>query len=335
MLRSRVAGVGSYLPPRVVTNHDLAALMDTSDEWIVSRTGIHERRWVDPEVATSDLALAASTRALEAAGVDKTEVDLIVLATLSPDHEFPGTACYLQAKLGLSGIPALDVRQQCTGFVAAPAVADAFIRAGSARTALVVGAEIHSKGLDLTTAGRDVSVLFGDGAGAIVLAATEVDDPARDPHILSTHLHADGSFAEHLWLPAPGMAYPRFMSRELFEAGEHYPKMDGRTVFVHAVRHMPEAIGEALAANALALGDVDLFVLHQANLRINEAVAHRLGVGEERLVTTIDRYANTTAATIPIGLDTAAGDGRLTPGRLVAVAAFGSGFTWGSMLIRW
>lgn len=335
MLRSRVAGVGAYLPPRVVTNHDLAALMDTSDEWIVSRTGIRERRWVEPEVATSDLALAAANRALESAGTGREEVDLIVLATLSPDHEFPGTACYLQAKLGLSGVPALDVRQQCTGFVAASAVADAFIRAGSVRTALVVGAEVHSKGLDLTTAGRDVSVLFGDGAGAVVLKATEVDDPRRDPHVLSTHLHADGSFAESLWLPAPGMAYPRFMSRELVEAGEHFPKMDGRTVFVHAVRHMPEAIEEALAANALGLDDVDLFVLHQANLRINEAVAHRLGVGEERLVTTIDRYANTTAATIPIGLEEAVSDGRLTSGRLVAVAAFGSGFTWGSMLIRW
>lgn len=335
MLRSRVVGVGAYLPPRVVTNHDLAALMDTSDEWIVSRTGIRERRWVEPEVATSDLALAAATRALESAGTGREEVDLIVLATLSPDHEFPGTACYLQAKLGLSGVPALDVRQQCTGFVAATAVADAFIRAGSARTALVVGAEIHSKGLDLTTAGRDVSVLFGDGAGAVVLKATEVDDPGHDPHVLSTHLHADGSFAESLWLPAPGMAHPRFMSRELVEAGEHFPKMDGRTVFVHAVRHMPEAIEEALAASALALDDVDLFVLHQANLRINEAVAHRLGVGEERLVTTIDRYANTTAATIPIGLEEAVSDGRLTSGKLVAVAAFGSGFTWGSMLIRW
>lgn len=335
MLRSRVAGVGAYLPPRIVTNDDLAALMDTSDEWIVSRTGIRERRWVEPEVATSDLALVASTRALGAAGVAAREVDLIVLATLSPDHEFPGTACFLQAKLGLSGIPALDVRQQCTGFVAATAVADAFIRSGSARTALVVGAEIHSKGLDLTTEGRDVSVLFGDGAGAVVLVATEVDDPARDPHVLSTHLHADGSFAEHLWLPAPGMAHPRFMSHELLDAGRHFPQMDGRTVFVHAVRHMPETIQEALAANALALDDVDLFVLHQANLRINEAVAHRLGVGEERLVTTIDRYANTTAATIPIGFDAAVADGRLSAGKLVAVAAFGSGFTWGSMLVRW
>ena len=335
MLRSQITGVGSYLPPRVVTNDDLAGMMDTSDEWIVTRTGIRERRWVDEGTTTTDLGLEAANRALAAAGLTVGEVDLLVFATLSPDHEFPGNACFLQAKLGIPGIPALDVRQQCTGFVYAATVADALIRTGAYRTALVVGAEVHSKGLDVSTRGRDVSVLFGDGAGAVVLQATDVADPATDSHLMSGHLHADGTFAESLWLPAPGMAYPRFMSADLLDEGLQYPQMDGRTVFVHAVTHMPLAIHEALEENGHTIDDVDLFVFHQANQRINEAVAHRLGAPLEKLVNTIDHTGNTTAATIPICLDEALADGRLEPGMLVAVAAFGSGFTWGSMLIRW
>lgn len=335
MLRSRITGVGSYLPPRVVTNDDLSTMMDTSDEWIVTRTGIRERRWVDEDTTTTDLGLEAANRALEAAGITAHDVDLLVFATLSPDHEFPGNACFLQAKMGVPGIPALDIRQQCTGFVYATSVADAMIRTGVYTTALVVGAEVHSKGLNLSTEGRDLTVLFGDGAGAIVLEATELDDPRQDPHVLSSHLHADGSFAESLWLPAPGMSYPRFMSHELVDEGLHYPQMDGRTVFVHAVTHMPLAIHEALEENGYAVDDVDLFVFHQANQRINEAVAHRLGAPLEKMVNTIDHTGNTTAATVPICFDEALQAGRLEPGMLVAVAAFGSGFTWGSMLVRW
>lgn len=335
MRRSRISGIGSYLPPKVVTNDDLSEMMDTSDEWISSRSGIRERRWVDADTTTTDLGLEAANRALADAGLEAADIDMIVFATLSPDHEFPGNACFLQAKMDLPGIPAIDVRQQCTGFVYAVSIADAMIRAGNAETVLVVGAEVHSKGLDLSTRGRDVSVLFGDGAGAVVMQATEVHDPATDPHILSTHLHADGSFAEALWLPAPGMAYDRFMSEELVEQGLHFPQMDGRTVFVNAVKRMPEAVEEALAANAVDADDVDIFVFHQANMRIIEAAAHRLGAPADKIVNTIDHTANTTAATLPICLDEAVKAGRLEPGMLVAAAAFGSGFTWGSMLIRW
>ncbi|MDH4308243.1 MAG: ketoacyl-ACP synthase III [Acidimicrobiia bacterium] len=335
MHRSRFIGIGSYLPPRVVTNDDLAEMMDTSDEWIKTRSGISERRWVEPDVTTTDLGLKAADAALDSAGLDRSDIDMIVFATLSPDHEFPGNACFLQAKLDLPGIPAIDVRQQCTGFVYATSIADAMIRAGNASTVLVVGAEIHSKGLDLTTRGRDVSVLFGDGAGAAVMQATEVSDPAVDSHVLSTHLHADGAFAEALWLPAPGMAYEKFSTSAQLEAGLQYPQMDGRAVFVNAVTRMPEAVEEALAANDLTADDIDVFVFHQANMRIIEAAAHRLGAPADKIVNTIDHTANTTAATLPICLDEAAKSGRLEAGMLVAAAAFGSGFTWGSMIIRW
>ena len=251
MRRSRILSVGSYLPPRVVTNDDLSQFMDTSDEWIVQRSGIRERRWVDEDTTTSDLGLEASKVALERAGLDASDIDMIFFATLSPDHEFPGNACFLQSKLGVPGIAAIDVRQQCSGFVYAVSLADAMIRAGNCETALVVGGEVHSKGLDVSTEGRDVAVLFGDGAGAVILQATDVEDPGTDPHILSTHLHADGSFADALWLPAPGMAYDRFMSHDLVDQGLHFPQMDGRTVFVNAVTRMPEAVEEALAANGV------------------------------------------------------------------------------------
>jgi 3-oxoacyl-[acyl-carrier-protein] synthase-3 len=333
--RSRITGIGSYLPPRIVTNDDLAEMMDTSDEWITQRSGIRERRWVDAETTTTDLGLEAARRAMASASIEPGDIDMILFATLSPDHEFPGNACFLQAKMDLAGIPAMDIRQQCTGFVYAMSTADAMIRAENADTVLVVGAEVHSKGLDLTTRGRDVSVLFGDGAGAVVVQATDVTDPGSDSHVLSTHLHADGSFADALWLPAPGMAYERFMSEGLVADGLHFPQMDGRKVFVNAVVRMPEAVEEALAANELSADDVDVFVFHQANLRIIEAAAQRLGVPKDKVVNTIDHTGNTTAATLPICLDEAVKSGRLEPGMLVAAAAFGSGFTWGSMLIRW
>ncbi len=333
--RSRMTGIGTAVPPRVVTNEDLSRLMDTSDDWIIQRTGIEERRWVAPDVATSDLALEASTAALDHAGVDAGDLDMIFLATLSPDHEFPGTACFLQAKLGLPGIPAVDVRQQCTGFVYATSMADQYLRTGFADRVLVVGAEIHSKGLDISTEGRDVTVLFGDGAGAVVMEAAGIADPATEPHLLSTHLHADGTGAKELWLEAPGMARERFLTdRDLIE-GRHFPKMNGRAVFVNAIKGMTEAVLEATRSNGYALDDVDLFVFHQANLRINEAVAQRLGVPVEKVYNTIHKFGNTTAATIPLGLADALAGGTLQPGMLVCVAAFGSGFTWGSMLLRW
>lgn len=333
MTASAILGLGSYVPPSVWTNSDLSRLMDTSDDWIHQRTGIRQRHWVDQDTATttSDLALEASLRALESARVGKEEIDMIILATLSPDHEFPGTGCFLQAKLGLPGIPALDIRQQCTGFIYGLSIADQYVKTGAARKILLVGAEVHSKGLDKTTRGRDVAVLFGDGAGAVVIG--ESTGGAR---ILSTHLHADGNFARELWVKAPGMAYiGERNAHEQLDAGDHYPRMNGKAVFTHASRRMPEAVNEALQANGLATGDVDLFVFHQANLRINEMVGKQLGIPQEKIFNTIDRFGNTTAATIPLGLDEAVRLGKLRPGMLVASAAFGSGFTWASALYRW
>lgn len=334
-MRSKILSTGMYVPPRVVTNNDLAKVMDTSDEWIRQRTGIEQRYWVDAVTNTSDLALRASEIAIKNANLDKAGIEMIILATLSPDHEFPGTACFLQKKLGLPGIPALDVRQQCTGFIYSLSIADQFIRNGVYKNILVVGAEVHSKGLEQSDRGRDVSVLFGDGAGAVVLAATEITDPKTDSHILSTHLHADGSFAEELWTPAPGTgnSAERVGAVEVAE-GLHYPKMNGKTVFMHAVKRMPEALVEALDHNKVRPEEVDLFVFHQANLRINDMIAKQFQIPDKKVFNTIQKYANTTAATIPIGLDEAVRAGKLKKGMLVASAAFGSGFTWGSALYR-
>jgi 3-oxoacyl-[acyl-carrier-protein] synthase-3 len=335
LLRSKILSTGMYVPPQVITNHDLSRIMDTSDDWIRQRTGIEQRHWVDANTTTSDLALKASEAALANAGLDKGQIDMIILATLSPDHEFPGTACFLQKKLGVPGIPALDVRQQCTGFIYSLSIADQFIRNGVYRNVLVVGAEVHSKGLEKNDRGRDVSVLFGDGAGAVILGATEVTDPSRDSHILSTHLHADGSHAEELWTPAPGAgnSAERVGAMEIAE-GLHFPKMNGKTVFLHAVKRMPEALMEALEQNKIRPDEVDLFVFHQANLRINDMIAKQFQIPEHKVFNTIQKFANTTAATIPIGLDEAVRAGRLKRGMLVASAAFGSGFTWGSALYR-
>ena len=335
-VRSKILGVGYYVPPRVVTNDDLSKLMNTSDEWITQRSGIRQRHWVEGETSTSDLAYQACLRALDAAQVKKEEIDLLLLCTLTPDHEFPGTACFLQQKLGLPGIPAIDVRQQCTGFIYALSIADQFIRTGTYKKALIVGSEVHSKGLDISTRGRDVSVLFGDGAGAAVVGATQVTHTEKDPFVFSTHIHSDGAFAKELWVPGPGSAYAGArLPVAAFEAGELYPKMNGKAVFTHAVRRMPEAVKEALEANKKKPSDIDLFIFHQANLRINEMVAKQLGIPEEKVFNTIDRFANTTSATIPIGLTEAEKTGKLKPGMLVAMAAFGSGFTWGSALLRW
>ncbi len=338
MRYSRILGIGSYVPERVWTNKDLESLMDTTDEWIQQRTGIKERRWVDQDssVGSSDLGLEAANRALEASGVKKEELDMVILATLSPDHDFPGTACFLQAKMGIPGIPALDVRQQCTGFLYGLSIADQFIRSGMKNRILVVGAEVHSKGLDKSSRGRDVSVLFGDGAGAVIVGGAEGAVDSKASQIFSTHLHADGRFAKELWIPEPGMAHPgdRLTVERLVDTNQ-YPKMNGKTVFMHACKKMPEVLLEALDVNGFKLADIDLFIFHQANLRINEMVAKQLGIPEEKIFNTIDRFGNTTAASIPLGLCEAQKAGKLKPGMLVATAAFGSGFTWASAVIRW
>jgi 3-oxoacyl-[acyl-carrier-protein] synthase-3 len=338
MKSTRILGTGSFVPPKVWKNDDLRSLMDTSDEWIQQRTGIKERHWVDinTPICSSDLGVEAAKLALTNAKVDKSEIDMIILATLSPDHEFPGTACFFQGKMEMSGIPALDVRQQCSGFLYGLSIADQFIKTGMYKKILLVGAEVHSKGLDKSTRGRDVSVLFGDGAGAVVVGATDASGKSNEPHILSTHIHADGKFARELWLEYPNMEKPG--DRHICPPGEEfrfYPQMNGKTVFVNAVKRMPEALNEAFAANQIKQDDVDLFVFHQANLRINEMVAKQMGIPENKVFNTIERFGNTTAATIPIGLDEAVKCGKLKPGMLVATAAFGSGFTWSSALIRW
>jgi 3-oxoacyl-[acyl-carrier-protein] synthase-3 len=337
MKSARILGVGSYVPPRIWKNDDLRELMDTSDEWIRQRTGIEQRHWVDQDTAacTSDLAVEAAKKALSSANVDKSEIDMIILATLSPDHDFPGTACFFQAKMDMPGIPALDVRQQCTGFVYGLSIADQFIRTGMYEKILLIGAETHSKGLNKSTGGRDVAVLFGDGAGAVVVGATD-DSSDRAARILSTHLHADGRFAKELWIEFPSMAKPGDrQDSEAEDRVKHYPAMNGKTVFMHAVKRMPEVLNEALAKNGLKIEDVDLFLFHQANLRINEMVAKQMGIPEEKVFNTIQKFGNTTAATIPIGMDEAIKAGRLKPDMLVGSAAFGSGFTWASALIRW
>lgn len=331
MPRSAIVGTGFHVPPRVVTNDELTRYMDTSDDWIRERTGIRERRWVQEGTTSAEMAREASKQALASAKLEAGDVDAIVLATLSPDHFFPGTGVFLQRDLGLADIPALDIRAQCSGFVYGLSVADAWIRVGQYRTILLVGVEIQSTGLDLTDRGRDIAVLFGDGAGAAVLTATEEEGRG----VLSTHIHSEGEYAEMLWGEVSSSSrHPRISAEDL-EAGRHYPRMQGREVFKHAVSRMPESVREALEANGLEAGDIDLLIPHQANLRISQMVQKRLGLPDEKVFNNIQRYGNTTAATIPIALAEAVREGRLHRGDLLCFTAFGSGFTWGSALVRW
>jgi 3-oxoacyl-[acyl-carrier-protein] synthase-3 len=329
--RTIFAGTGFFVPERVVTNDELTRVMDTSDAWIVERTGIRERRWVDEGTSGADMAREAAQQALEDAGMGADDLDAIVLATLSPDHFFPGTGVFLQRELGIPGIPALDIRAQCSGFLYGLSVADAWIRCAQYKTILLVGVEIHSTGLDISTRGRDIAVLFGDGAGAAVLTATEEEGRG----VLSTHIHADGRHAEILWAEFCSSKHHPRISADALAQGRHFPTMEGKEVFKNAVARMPEAVEEALAASGLATDDIDLLIPHQANLRISDMVRKRLGLPEEKVVNNIDRYGNTTAATIPIALAEAVRAGRLQRGNLLCFVAFGSGFTWGSALVRW
>ena len=332
-INSRILGLGHFVPDHVVTNQDLTRLMDTSDEWIRQRTGIEERHFITHDTGPADLALPAAEEALRAAGVKAAELDLILLATLSPDIDFPASATLLQRRLGVSGMPAMDVRNQCSGFLYMLATADAFIRSGGARYVLAVGAEVHSTGIDLTTHGREVAVIFGDGAGAAVLGPEP--DPRRG--ILSTHLHSEGKYAEKLMVEVPNSrSRPRVTAEMLSGPGSRlWPRMEGRYVFKHAVTRFPEVIQEALASNGYTVADLDLLIPHQANLRISQLVAMGLELPEEKVFNNIQRYGNTTAASIPIALHEAQVAGRVRPGSLVCLAAFGAGFTWASALIRW
>jgi 3-oxoacyl-[acyl-carrier-protein] synthase-3 len=326
-------GTGFYVPDWIVSNSNLTRWMDTSEEWIRERTGIEQRRWVPKDGGLSGATMArhATEMALEAAGLEAGAIDAIILATLSSDHAFPGTSAFLQEQLGLPGVPALDIRTQCTGFLYGLSIADAWIRSGQYRTVLLVGVEIQSTGLDLSTEGRDMAVLFGDGAGAALLGAHDGEERG----ILSTHLHADGRYARSLWCDvASSLKHPR-ISMEDVEEGRIYPRMEGREVFKHAITRMPEVAHEALEANGLQIQDVDLLVAHQANARILEGVRRKLGIPEERMFNNIHRYGNTTGASVPIALAEAVRAERLSEGDLLCLVAFGSGFTWGSALVRW
>jgi 3-oxoacyl-[acyl-carrier-protein] synthase-3 len=338
MPNARITGTGRAIPTVLLTNEDLARRLGTPgevgnrlDRWIRRRSGIATRSWAADGVSGCDLAAEASGKALTASGLDASDLEMIVLATLSPDHFFPGTSAFLNERLGIPGVPAMDVHCQCTGFLYALSVANSFIRSGTYRRILVVGSEIHSTGLDLTDRGRDVSILFGDGAGAVVVEATE-----EDRGILSAHLHADGRFAKSLWVDAPGSSHhPSRISTEMIENGSVYPKMDGRMVFKQAVLRLPEVINEALQHNKINLDNIDHFLFHQANLRINEFVASSLGIPEEKVHNNIQKHGNTSAAAIPILLDELLEAGRVKEGQLLLMAGFGSGFTWGSSVIRW
>jgi 3-oxoacyl-[acyl-carrier-protein] synthase III len=334
MWNSRIAGMGYYVPDRVVTNDDLSVLMDTSDEWIRERTGIEERRWAEPGVdTTSSMGVKASQMALKNAGVEPSDIDFIVFATLSPDYYFPGPGVQVQEALGCDTIGALDVRNQCSGFVYGLSVADQFIKTGMYKNVLVIGSELHSGGLDKTSRGRGVSVIFGDGAGAAVLMAT--DDKSKG--ILSTHLHSEGKNALELSLIGP--ATTRWVDAIIKENDEndqsYYPYMNGSFVFKNAVTRFPEVIGEALKVNKLTPADIDLLIPHQANLRISQFVQRSMKLREDQVFNNIMKYGNTTAASVPIALAEAQMEGKVKEGDLVCLAAFGSGFTWASALIRW
>lgn len=323
MKRSQIIGWGSYLPQQILTNEELAKRIDTSDEWITSRTGIRQRHIAAEGEQTSDLALAASKAALAQAGIDASDIDLIVLATATPDNTFPSTATAVQAKLGITRGAAFDIQAVCSGFVFGLSVADNFIKAGQSQTVLVIGAETFSRILDWQD--RNTCVLFGDGAGAVVLRAIDSDGGNKDRCILSTHIHSDGRYRDLLYVDG-GPSSTQTIG---------HLRMSGRDVFKHAVKLLAGAVDEALAANNMKPEDIDWLVPHQANKRIMDATQRKLGLPVEKMVVTVDRHANTSAASIPLALAEAASDGRIQPGHMVLVEGMGGGFTWGSAMIRW
>ncbi len=330
---SEIAGTGHYVPSRVVKNAELETLLDTSDAWIQERTGIQERRWFEEGIdTTTNMGTKAAQMALADAGLTADDVQLIVFATLSPDYVFPGSGVLLQRELGMKDhVPALDVRNQCSGFIYALSVADQFIKTGMYDNVLVVGSEIHSSGLDKTPRGRGVAVIFGDGAGAVLLRPS-----TRAGHgILSTHLHAQGEFAEELIVKEPGSNREGRVTVAVENQADMYPYMNGQNVFKNAVVRFPQVIKEALDANQLQAADIDLLIPHQANLRITQYVQGKMGLADDKVFSNIQRYGNTTAASIPLALSEAVQQGKIKRGDLLCLAAFGSGFTWASALIRW
>ena len=334
MFKSKILGLGKYVPENVVTNDDLSKMMDTSDEWIQERTGIQERRHIKKGDgnSTAIMGLKAAKQAIERAKINKDDIELIVFATLSPDYYFPGCGVQIQEGLGIKTCPALDVRNQCSGFVYGISVADQYIKTGMYKNVLVIGSENHSGGLDMTTRGRHVSVIFGDGAGAAVLSRS--DDNSG---ILSTHLHSQGEYIDELSLRGPSTEkwVPEIIAEDPQEDIPYYPKMNGQLVFKNAVVRFSEVIHEGLAHNQLKKEEIDMFIPHQANLRISQFIQSKLSLSDDQVYNNIQKYGNTTAASIPIALTEAWEKGKIKKGDLVVLAAFGSGFTWGSVIIRW
>ena len=335
LYRSRIKGLGFYVPENVVTNDDLSKLMDTSDEWIQERTGIQQRRHaLRGSDTTTSMGVKASLKAIEAANINKEEIDFIVFATLSPDFYFPGCGVLVQKELGLPTVGALDIRNQCSGFIYALSVADQYIKTGMYKNILVIGAETQSPALDMTTRGRNMAVLFGDGAGAAIVSRSA--DPERG--ILSTHLHSQGEYAEQLAMITPGVG-TKWVTELLAENDpndvSYYPNMNGQFVFKNAVVRFAEVIEEGLKSNGLSHKDINMLIPHQANLRISQFVQHQFRLTDEQIFNNIMKYGNTTAASIPIALTEAVQQGKIKDGDLVVLAAFGSGFTWASAIIRW
>ena len=335
MYNSKITGMGMYVPENVVTNKDLTSLMDTSHEWIIERTGIEERRHIKKGDGntTATMGVKAAKIAIERANIDKNNIDLILFATLSPDYYFPGSGVIVQQHFEIPNCPAMDIRNQCSGFIYALSTADQFIKTGMYKNILIIGSENHSGGLDMTTRGRGVSVIFGDGAGAVVLSRSE--DP--DKGILSTHLHSEGQFAEELALIGPSTN--RWVP-EILEANDptdisYYPNMNGQLVFKNAVVRFSEVIMEGLKQNKMTPEQIDMLIPHQANLRISQFIQRKFGLNDDQVYNNIMRYGNTTAGSIPIAMTEAWEEGKIKSGDLVVLAAFGSGFTWGSSLIRW
>jgi len=335
MYTSRIKGLGFYVPDNVVTNDDLSKLMDTSDEWIQERTGIQQRRHaLRGSDTTTSMGVKASLKAIEAAKINKEEIDFIVFATLSPDFYFPGCGVLVQKELGLPNVGALDIRNQCSGFLYALSVADQYIKTGMYKNILVIGAETQSPALDMTTRGRNMAVLFGDGAGAAIVSRS--DNPERG--ILSTHLHSQGEHAEQLAMIAPGVGtkwVPQILAENDPDDVSYYPNMNGQFVFKNAVVRFAEVIEEGLKANGLSREDINMLIPHQANLRISQFVQHQFKLTDEQVFNNIMKYGNTTAASVPIALTEAVQQGKIKDGDLVVLAAFGSGFTWASAIIRW
>jgi len=333
MRKTIIKGTGRYVPERLITNEDLRQWMDTSDEWIQQRTGIKQRYWVPEEgqVGTSDLGFEASRIALEKARWQAQDIDMIIFATLSPDVFFPGPGCFLQHKLGLSDTPALDIRQQCTGFLYGLVTADAYIRSGLYNRVLLVGGEVHSTGLDISTQGRDVAVIFGDGAAAVCLEAVETDE---DVGLIASLLHAQGEYAESLWTEAPASRVKPRLSQEMLDENRHYPYMDGKTIFKLAVRRLPDVTMKVVKQAGVTVDDIDLIIPHQANLRINQFYEQAMKLPQGKVYNNIQTYGNTTAASIPLALDEALEKGIVDSGSTLLFLGLGSGVTWGACLYK-